>query len=90
MTDYLAIAQKALSRYQSQAANPTPSVRPDTDAPDGVYVFENPRTGQRFFTVIYRCPVCHGTNWGPQIDDEKTWHCLTCAEYAALAAAKGG
>jgi TubC N-terminal docking domain len=59
---------------------PDPHITPDTNVPDGVYAFENPRTGQRFYTTIYRCPVCQGTNWGPQIDDDKTWHCLTCAK----------
>jgi hypothetical protein len=75
-----------LLRVESGGANSAPSVRPDIDVPDGVYVFENPRTGQQFFTVIYRCPACHGTNWGSQIDDDMTWHCLTCARRATLAA----
>jgi hypothetical protein len=51
----------------------------DQTAPDATYTFTNPQTGQRFVTSLYRCPRCHGTQWGPQIDDPGVWHCLTCA-----------
>jgi hypothetical protein len=52
---------------------------PSGELPSGLQTIRG-ADGQMYTVVIYRCPVCQGTAWGPRLDEPSVWCCLTCAD----------
>jgi hypothetical protein len=54
-----------------------PIVDTSCTPPDGLRTLTG-ADGTRWHVLLYRCPRCGGTNWGPRLDDPDTWCCLDC------------
>lgn len=83
--ELLAVLLGAAVPAEPQAA-PAGTVDTSSSPPDGLAVIHG-ADGKPWHVVLYRCPQCGGTRWGPRLDDPDCWVCLDCHPEAPTAAA---
>jgi hypothetical protein len=75
--ELLAVLLGAAGPAEPQAVPAKAAVDTSSSPPDGLAVIHG-ADGKPWHVVLYRCPRCGGTHWGPQVEDPDTWWCLDC------------